>query len=63
MDNIIENPGTIVMADDGKGMQVHIPTILISKEDGEIILEFLQDNNSPKRQKVAISVSFDIVKK
>lgn len=43
MDSEVENPGRIVMVDDGKGNQVHIPTILISKEDGETILTFLEN--------------------
>ena len=29
MDNISEDPGQIVMVDDGRGGQVHIPTLLI----------------------------------
>jgi hypothetical protein len=35
MDNRDEPPGSIVMVDDGRGAQVHIPTILISEQDGE----------------------------
>ena len=34
MDSIDENPERIIMADDGRGQLVHIPTILINKEDG-----------------------------
>ena len=34
-----EDPGTIVMIDDGRGKQVHIPTVLIGYEDGEKIVE------------------------
>lgn len=30
-----------MMADDGNGYQIDIPSILISKKDGEKILEFL----------------------
>ena len=37
-----EDPGSIVMVDDGRGSQVHIPTILISYEDGLEILKILQ---------------------
>lgn len=33
-DNQDENPGSIIMVDDGKGPQVKIPTILISHEVG-----------------------------
>jgi hypothetical protein len=34
MDSIIENPSRVIMIDDGHGSQVHIPTVLISLEDG-----------------------------
>lgn len=34
MDNVVENPGRIIMIDDGHGSQIHIPTVMISKEDG-----------------------------
>lgn len=39
------------MVDDGQGFQVKIPTILISREDGEIIIEYI-------KQKVVLSVKF-----
>jgi len=38
MDNRVEDAGSLVMVDDGRGNQVSIPTILISKEDGQKIL-------------------------
>ena len=38
MDNIVEQPGSIIMKDDGKGHSISIPTVLISKEDGLKIL-------------------------
>jgi len=31
MDNIAENPGRIIMIDDGHGAEIHIPTVLISQ--------------------------------
>ncbi len=30
VDNIVQKPGQVIMADDGRGSSVHIPTILIS---------------------------------
>jgi hypothetical protein len=38
MDNQVEDPGSVVMVDDGRANLVTIPTILISQEDGEKIL-------------------------
>lgn len=40
------------MVDDGKGMQVKIPTVLIGKEDGDKLLEFVEGDG------VVISVGF-----
>lgn len=39
MDNVVEEPRSIVMVDDGQGFLVSIPTVLISSEDGAAILE------------------------
>lgn len=38
IDNIPENPSRIIMIDDGHGSQIHIPTVLISFDDGHKIL-------------------------
>ena len=54
MDSRDENPGSIIMIDDGRGAQVHIPTILISLKDGEQIL------NALKKSSVVVSASFEI---
>ena len=47
-----EDPGTIVMVDDGRGKQVHIPTILIGYEDGEKIVEAVKVGSA------ALSIEF-----
>ena len=56
-----ENPGSIIMVDDGRGSQVHIPTILLSYEDGEEILKILQQET--KKTSVALSIEFQLPKK
>ena len=56
-----EDPGSIVMVDDGRGSQVHIPTILISYEDGLEILKVLQQNTN--KTSVALSIEFQLQKK
>lgn len=48
-----EDPGSIVMVDDGRGSQVHIPTILIGYEDGQQIFKALRSSS------VVLSVSFE----
>lgn len=56
---IYEDPGSIVMVDDGKGPQVKIPTILINHEVGEMITDFIIN----KKQPVSLVVSFETSKK
>ena len=41
------------MADDGHGFKVHIPTILIGQQDGEMLLGHLDDF-------IEISVTFEV---
>ncbi|CAD8078400.1 unnamed protein product [Paramecium primaurelia] len=46
VDNRDEKVESIMMADDGNGYQIDIPSILISKKDGEKLLEFLEKSTS-----------------
>lgn len=54
-----EDPGRVIMVDDGKGSQVKIPTILISHEVGELITDFI----TKKNKSVSLLVSFETFKK
>lgn len=54
MDNRSENPDRIVMIDDGRGGQVKIPTVLISLEDGQHILDSIRSDS------VIVSVLFSV---
>lgn len=45
VDNRDEKVESIMMADDGNGYQIDIPSILISKSDGEKILTYLSKSN------------------
>lgn len=53
IDNVVEESEKIVMKDDGKGHFVTIPTVLISREDGLKILDYVGQNP-------IIMVSFDL---
>lgn len=44
IDNIDEDTHHIVMADDGRGATIYLPSLFISKLDGEILKEFLSNN-------------------
>lgn len=42
IDNNAENIEGVVMSDDGQGMGIRIPSMLISKSDGDKLLDFLK---------------------
>lgn len=41
-DNLFEKSTHIIMADDGHASSIHIPSIFISKMDGDKIMDFLK---------------------
>lgn len=56
-----ENPNDIVMADDGKGGFIHIPSMLISYKNGKIIeSEILSNTNDKERTPISAFINFDI---
>ena len=52
---IDENPGKIILVDDGRGPQVHIPTIFIEEELGELITTYIIE----KKTSVSVIVNFE----
>jgi hypothetical protein len=42
IDDEKENPKDIIMSDDGSGAGIRIPSMLISKKDGDKLLDFLK---------------------
>ena len=42
IDNTEEGVDSIIMSDDGTGAGIRIPGLLISKHDGDILLNFLK---------------------
>lgn len=60
-DRINENVEDVIMVDDGSGNGINIPSILISKKDGEIILDELkEDNGNHTNPRVALMATFTI---
>ena len=53
-----EDVEKMVMADNGTGGNISIPSFLISKADGEMLKRFL--DNEEKKQHVEIKLSFDL---
>ena len=62
-----QNPEEITMIDDGTGTTVAIPTILISKEDGEQIKQAIVDtekrnkDENARREYAILLVEFELV--
>jgi hypothetical protein len=54
-------PETVLMVDDGTGSDILIPAILISREDGEKIKQYMRENRGNKDSKVVMDVEFEIV--
>ncbi len=54
----------IVLKDDGTGSDIVIPTLLISKGEGDIIKQYLKDNRNNKKAMldIIVSIEFKIVK-
>ena len=48
----------IIMSDDGSGSDINIPIVMISKNDGTKLINYLAKNNSDKN-KVIIEIDFD----
>ncbi len=44
IDNEDEEIDSIILADDGSASDIYIPTVLISKRDGELIKKFMIEN-------------------
>jgi hypothetical protein len=42
VDNTDEDISDIVMSDDGTGAGIRIPSMLISKKDGQMLIDFLK---------------------
>ena len=53
----------IILSDDGTGSDIYIPTVLISKKDGEILKKYMLENrNSPVSLKnIILSIEFKMV--
>ena len=60
IDNREENEDYVIMIDDGFGHDISIPTIMISKRDGDNILKYLESNETEQKYSVALSFHFDM---
>ena len=54
VDNNLENVKNVIMGDDGTGTGIRIPSMLIGKEEGQILIDQALKNESP----VTLSAEF-----
>jgi hypothetical protein len=59
MDNQQEDISYVIMSDDGTGMGIMIPSLLIGKGDGQLLKQFLEDNGGMKYMKKAVEPELD----
>jgi len=57
-DNQDEDIANIVMSDDGTGDNLYIPSIIITKEDANVIKRYIDDPST--RRHVAMTIHFDM---
>ena len=57
-----ENAENVIMADDGRGMEVSIPSVLISKEDGDKLISYYRATrgDTSKSKQIVLEMNFDI---
>lgn len=60
VDDKAEDVTDIVMSDDGTGAGIRIPSMLISKKDGDVLFDFLKTATNAELDQVHILASFDI---
>ena len=58
IDNKAENVDGIIMKDDGTGNAIRIPSMLISKKDGEELLELMRSSTDEELEQVAVIADF-----
>lgn len=57
-----ENIDNVLMMDDGSGSDIYIPTIIISKKDGDKLKQFMfNDKNSTNIREIILTIEFDLV--
>lgn len=58
VDNKKEDVSKIVMSDDGSGAGLRIPSMLISYEDGQELINFMKTSTKKERDQISIVVEF-----
>ncbi len=61
IDDRDENENYVLMVDDGFGHEINIPTIMVSKSDGQKLMEYLNNTDGSINSSVELSFHFDMV--
>lgn len=57
-----ESMDSIIMVDDGTGSGIRIPSIMINKKEGEIILDYFGKATAQEKKQISIVATFNIAK-
>jgi len=60
VDSKAENIKDIVMSDDGTGAGIRIPSVLISKPDGEKLVKWMKESTAEEKAQVMALISFEM---
>mmetsp|Transcript_18706 Transcript_18706/g.28670 ORF Transcript_18706/g.28670 Transcript_18706/m.28670 type:complete len:263 (-) Transcript_18706:386-1174(-) len=60
IDNTKESADSIIMSDDGYGIGIEIPSMLITQDDGEKLKDWLSQADDEELSQIAIMAQFDI---
>ena len=58
VDNKKEDVSKIVMSDDGSGAGLRIPSMLISYEDGQKLIDFMKTTDKKTKDQISVVVEF-----
>lgn len=60
IDNYEDDVSTVVMTDDGSGSGIRIPSMLIGKADGEILIDFMKTANDSELESLVLMAKFEM---
>ena len=60
VDNRFEDIKSVIMTDDGSGQGIRIPSLLIGKKDGQILIDFLNTATDDEMDQLVIMANFDM---
>lgn len=57
-----EDPDSIIMSDDGSGAGIRIPSMIISKADGDKLLDFLKQADKDELNQIKVMAQFEMTR-